>query len=55
MRAPAVTGIVFFGAVDQGFAHAFELSLTELATVCAAVAALTLLLPAGRSDRIPFV
>ena len=41
----AVTGVIFFGALDEGFAHAFELSLVQLAAVCVAVAALTRLLP----------
>jgi len=41
----AMTGVVFFGALDHGFAHAFELSLAQLAALCVAVAALTRLLP----------
>jgi EmrB/QacA subfamily drug resistance transporter len=41
----AVTGVVFFGALDGGFAHAFEVSLAQLAVLCVAVAALTRLLP----------
>jgi MFS family permease len=41
----AVTGVIFFGAADQGLAHAFELSLIQLAVLSAAVAALTRLLP----------
>jgi EmrB/QacA subfamily drug resistance transporter len=41
----AVTGVVFFGALDRGFAHAFALSLAQLAVLCVAVAALTRLLP----------
>jgi hypothetical protein len=41
----AVTGVVFFGALDGGFAHAFEVSLAQLALLCVAVAALTRLLP----------
>jgi EmrB/QacA subfamily drug resistance transporter len=41
----AVTGVIFFGALDRGFAPAFELSLAQLAAVCLAVAALTRLLP----------
>jgi EmrB/QacA subfamily drug resistance transporter len=41
----AVTGVLFFGALDGGFAHAFEISLAELAVLCVAVAALTRLLP----------
>ncbi len=45
----AVTGVLFFGALDGGFAHAFELSLIQLAAVCVAVAGLTRLLPGGRA------
>jgi MFS family permease len=41
----AVIGVVFFGAVDGGFAHAFELSLAVLAVTLLIVAALTRLLP----------
>ena len=41
----AVTGVVFFGALDRGFAHAFALSLAQLAVLCVAVAALTRHLP----------
>ena len=41
----AVTGVIFFGALDGGFAHAFELSLAQLAVLCVAVAGLTRLLP----------
>jgi hypothetical protein len=42
----AVTGVIFFGALDGGFAHAFEISLLQLAVLGAAVTALTRLLPA---------
>jgi len=41
----AVTGVLFFGALDGGYAHAFELSLAQLAVLCAAVVGLTRLLP----------
>jgi MFS family permease len=41
----AVTGVIFFGALDHGFATAFELSLVQLAAVSFAVALLTRLLP----------
>jgi EmrB/QacA subfamily drug resistance transporter len=44
----AVTGVVFFGALHGGYAHAFELSLAQLAVLCAAVVGLTRLLP-GRA------
>jgi hypothetical protein len=42
----AIIGVVFFGAVHDGFATAFELSLGVLAVTLVAVAALTRLLPA---------
>ena len=38
--------MIFFGALDRGFAPAFELSLVQLAGVSLAVALLTRLLPA---------
>jgi EmrB/QacA subfamily drug resistance transporter len=41
----AVTGVIFFGALDRGFATAFELSMVQLAAVSLAVALLTRLLP----------
>jgi hypothetical protein len=41
----AVTGVLFFGALDGGFARAFEISLAQLAVLCVAVAALTRLRP----------
>ncbi len=40
-------GVVFFGAVSQGFAYAFELSLGVLAAILIVVAVLSRLLPAG--------
>ena len=42
----AVIGVVFFGALNHGYATAFELSLAVLAGTLAAVAVLTRLLPA---------
>ncbi len=45
----AVTGVVFFGTLGRGYAHAFGLSLGELACLLTGVAALTRLLP--RIDR----
>ena len=42
----AVTGVIFFGAVHAGVAHAFQLSLAELALLLVAAAALSRLLPA---------
>jgi EmrB/QacA subfamily drug resistance transporter len=41
----AVTGVIFFGALDGGFGHAFEVSLIQLVLLGAAVTALTWLLP----------
>jgi EmrB/QacA subfamily drug resistance transporter len=41
----AVTGVIFFGALDGGFGHAFEVSLIQLSLLGAAVTALTWLLP----------
>jgi EmrB/QacA subfamily drug resistance transporter len=47
----AVTGVIFFGALHGGYAHALELSLAQLAALLLAVAGLTRLLPAvGRSS-----
>ncbi len=42
----AITGVIFFGALHGGYAHALELSLAELGALLVAVAALTRLLPA---------
>ncbi|HEV3127628.1 MAG TPA: MFS transporter, partial [Solirubrobacteraceae bacterium] len=44
----AVTGVVFFGALHGGYAHAFQLAVAELAALLLGVAVLTRLLPAGR-------
>jgi EmrB/QacA subfamily drug resistance transporter len=41
----SVTGVIFFGALDGGFGHAFEVSLIQLSLLGAAVTALTWLLP----------
>jgi EmrB/QacA subfamily drug resistance transporter len=41
----AVVGVIFFGAVPHGFAHAFELSLVALAAILICAAGLTRLLP----------
>ena len=43
----AVTGVLFFGALHAGYAHAFELVVGELAALLLAVAGLTRLLPTG--------
>jgi predicted MFS family arabinose efflux permease len=41
----AITGVIFFGALHGGYAHAFELAVAELAALLAGVAVLTRLLP----------
>ena len=41
----AVTGVIFFGALHGGYAHALQLSLAELAALLIAAAALAWLLP----------
>ena len=46
----AITGVIFFGALHFGYAQAFELSVTQLAILLLAVAALTRLLP-GSTTR----
>jgi MFS family permease len=42
----AATGVIFFNAVPDGYAHAFILALAELAALLLCVAALSRLLPA---------
>jgi len=42
----AITGVIFFGALHGGYAHALEISLLELAALLLGVAVLTRLLPA---------
>jgi MFS family permease len=44
----AITGVIFFGALHSGYAHALELSLAELAALLLTVASLTRLIPAHR-------
>jgi hypothetical protein len=41
----ALTGVIFFGALDGGYAHAFELGVGQLALIGAVVAAVTRVLP----------
>jgi hypothetical protein len=41
----AITGIVYFGAGEQGIGHAFGLSLLQLAAVAAVIAVVSRLLP----------
>jgi EmrB/QacA subfamily drug resistance transporter len=42
----AITGVIFFGALHGGYAHALEMGLFELGVLLLGVAALTRLLPA---------
>jgi EmrB/QacA subfamily drug resistance transporter len=44
----AITGVIFFGALHAGYAHAFELAVGQLALLLVGVAGLTRLLP-GRA------
>ena len=46
----AVTGVIFFGAADDGIAHAFQLSLIQLAAVSAGIVMMARLLP-GNAPR----
>jgi MFS family permease len=48
-------GVIFFGALDHGYSHAFELSLACLAGLLVAVAALSRLLPAPRTLGHPAI
>jgi predicted MFS family arabinose efflux permease len=41
----AVTGVIFFGALHGGYAHAFELALAQLAALLTLVAVVTRSLP----------
>jgi EmrB/QacA subfamily drug resistance transporter len=41
----AVTGVIFFGAADEGIAHAFELALIQLSVVSAGIVVMSRLLP----------
>jgi MFS family permease len=43
----AVSGMLFFGALDSGYAYAFEITLAQFVVLLLAVAALTRLLPKG--------
>lgn len=45
----AITGVIFFSALRNGFAHAFATSLVELSCLLLGVAALTWLLPGNRA------
>ena len=44
----AITGVIYFGAADQGIAHAFEISLWQMAAFAVEIVALTRLLPRPR-------
>jgi MFS family permease len=46
----AITGVLFFGASDAGIAHAFELSLIQLAIAAAGIIVASRLLPASASE-----
>jgi predicted MFS family arabinose efflux permease len=41
----AVTGVIFFGALDRGYGHAFAVALAQLAALLVVVVLLTRLLP----------
>jgi hypothetical protein len=41
----AIVGVIFFGALHGGIAHAFELSLVALSLTLVGIAGLTRLLP----------
>jgi EmrB/QacA subfamily drug resistance transporter len=47
----AITGVVYFGATDQGVGHAFELSLIQLAAVAAGIVAASRLLPGNSGAK----
>ena len=53
----AITGVIYFGAGDQGIAHAFQISLWQMAAFAVEIVALTRLLPRparrGRPPEIP--
>jgi EmrB/QacA subfamily drug resistance transporter len=46
----AITGVIFFGAADEGIGHAFELALIQLSVSSAGVVLMSRLLP-GRSGE----
>ncbi len=47
----AVTGVLFFGAVDRGYSLAFERSVLQLGALLLVVAALTRLMPGRQPSR----
>ena len=48
----AVIGVLFFGAVPQGYAHAFELSTVALSVLLVGVAGCARCLPRSRPVRM---
>src|SRR4029079_13920010 len=40
----AITGVIYFGAADQGIAHAFQVRLWQIAALAVEIVALTRLL-----------
>ena len=44
----AVTGVLFFGALDHGYGLAFERSVLQMGALLLLVAALTRLMPASK-------
>jgi hypothetical protein len=49
----AITGVIYFGAADQGIAHAFQLSLWQMAAFAVEILALTRLLPRPQRSGAP--
>jgi EmrB/QacA subfamily drug resistance transporter len=47
----AVTGVIFFGAADQGIAHAFQLALIQLSVMSAGIVVMSRLLPGPPAER----
>jgi EmrB/QacA subfamily drug resistance transporter len=47
----AITGVIFFGAADEGIARAFELSLIQLAIAAAGIMVASRLLPGRPADE----
>ena len=47
----AITGVIYFGAADQGIAHAFEISLWQMAAFAVEIVALTQAAAAARTGR----
>jgi predicted MFS family arabinose efflux permease len=43
----AISGVLFFGALDRGYSYAFEITLAEFVALLLVVACLTRLLPGG--------